>query len=122
MLLFAFTANAQRYLRGEIKDEKNQPLQNVKIRLHSNNHLYFTGPTGGFGITTNSVYDSLTLNLDGYEPKTLKVNSDQWQYITLKILPSNVNKNKPRLISVTKDLNQTSRLNWYVSDETYFQL
>ncbi len=122
MLLIAFTSNAQRYLRGEIKDEKNQPLQNVKIRLHSNNHLYFTGPTGGFGITTNSVYDSLTLNLDGYEPKTLKVNSDQWQYITLKILPSNVNKNRPRLISVTKDLNHTSRLNWYVSDETYFQL
>ncbi len=122
LLLIAFTSNAQRYLRGEIKDEKNQPLQNVKIRLHSNNHLYFTGPTGGFGITTNSVYDSLTLNLDGYEPKTLKVNSDQWQYITLKILPSNVNKNRPRLISVTKDLNHTSRLNWYVSDETYFQL
>ena len=122
LLLIAFTANAQRYLRGEIKDEKNQPLQNVKIRLHSNNHLYFTGPTGGFGITTNSVYDSLTLSLDGYESKTLKVNSDQWQYITLKILPSNVNKNRPRLISVTKDLNQTSRLNWYVSDETYFQL
>lgn len=122
ILLFAFTANAQRYLRGEIKDEKNQPLQNVKIRLHSNNHLYFTGSTGGFGITTNSVYDSLTLSLDGYEPKTLKVNSDQWQYITLKILPSNVNKNRPKLISVTKDLNQTSRLNWYISDETYFQL
>ena len=122
ILLFAFTANAQRYVRGEIKDEKNQPLQNVKIRLHSNNHLYFTGSTGGFGITTNSVYDSLTLSLDGYEPKTLKVNSDQWQYITLKILPSNVNKNRPKLISVTKDLNQTSRLNWYISDETYFQL
>lgn len=122
LFLIAFTANAQRYLRGEIKDEKNQPLQNVKIRLHSNNHLYFTGPAGGFGITTNSVYDSLTLSLDGYEPKTLKVNSDQWQYITLKILPSNVNKNRPKLISVTKDLNQTSRLNWYISDETYFQL
>jgi Ca-activated chloride channel family protein len=122
LLLLAFTSNAQNYLRGEIKDEKNQPLQNVKIRLHSNNHLYFTGPTGGFGITTNSVYDSITLSLDGYESRTLKVNSDQWQYITLKISPSNVNKNRPKLISVTKDLNQTSRLNWYVSDETYFQL
>ena len=122
LLLFVFTANAQNYLRGEIKDEKNQPLQNVKIRLHSNNHLYFTGSMGGFGITTNSVYDSLTLSLDGYESKTIKVNCDQWQYITLKISPSNVTKNRPKLISVTKDLNQTSRLNWYISDETYFQL
>lgn len=122
LLLLAFTAGAQHYLRGEIKDEKNQPLQNVKILLHSNNHLYFTGPTGGFGITTNLVYDSVTVNMEGYESRTLKVNTDQWQYITLKILPSNVSKNRPKLISVTKDLTQTSRLNWYISDETYFQL
>jgi Ca-activated chloride channel family protein len=122
LLLLAFTARAQHYLRGEIKDEKNEPLQNVKILLHSNNHLYFTGPTGGFGITTNSVYDSLTVSLEGYESKTLKVNSDQWQYISMKILPSNVSKSRPKLISVTKDLTQTSRLNWYISDETYFQL
>ena len=74
ILLLAFTANAQYYLRGEIKDEKNQPLQNVKILLHSNNHYYFTGSYGGFGITTNNKIDSLTVCLDGYEPKTVKVN------------------------------------------------
>jgi Ca-activated chloride channel homolog len=118
----AFTANAQYYLRGEIKDEKNQPLQNAKILLHSNNHFYFTGSFGGFGITTNAQFDSLTVSLDGYEPKTLKVNSEQWQYIILKILPSNVNSNRPRLISVTKNLDQTSKVRWYVDDETYFQL
>ena len=122
LLLFAFTANAQYYLRGEIKDEKNQPLQNVKIRLHSNNHLYFTGPTGGFGITTNLLYDSLTISLEGYDAKTVKVNSEQWQYISLKILPSNVSSNRPKRISITKDLNQTSRLNWYINEETYFQM
>jgi Ca-activated chloride channel homolog len=122
LLLLALTAQAQHYLRGEIKDEKNQPLPYVKILLHSSNRLYFTGPTGGFGITTNSVYDSITVSLEGYESKIMKVNSDQWQYINMKILPSNVNKNRPKLISVTKDLTQTSRLNWYISDETYFQL
>ena len=122
LLLLAFTANAQYYLRGEVKDEKNQPLQNVKIRLHSNNYYYHSGTNGGFGITTNILIDSLTFNLDGYEPKTVKVNAEQWQYITLKILPSNVSSNRPRLISVTKNLDHTSKVRWYINDETYFQL
>lgn len=122
VLLLAFAANAQYYLRGEIKDEKNQPLQNVKILLHSNNHIYYTGPSGGFGITTNTLYDSLTLNLDGYEQQTVKVNCEQWQYISLKVLPSNVNRNRPKLISVTKNFNQTSKVQWYIDNETYFQL
>ncbi len=122
LVLLVFTANAQYYLRGEIKDEKNQPLQNVKILLHSKNHIFFTGPAGGFGINTHLLFDTITLSLDGYETKTVKVNSEQWQYLSLKISPSNVTKNRPKLISVTKDLNHTSRLNWYVDDETYFQL
>ena len=121
-LIMAFSANAQYYLRGEIKDEKNQPLQNVKILLHSNNHYYFSGTSGGFGITTNNLTDSISLSMDGYEVLTVKVNSNQWQYITLKVLPSNVNKNRPKLISVTKNLQQTSRVKWYINEETYFQM
>lgn len=122
LLLLAFSANAQYYLRGEIKDEKNQPLQNVKIILHSNNHLFYSGSSGGFGITVNTPYDSLTLSLDGYESKSVRVKCDQWQYINLKILPNNVNIYRPKLISVTKDLTQTSRIRWYIDNETYFQL
>ncbi len=117
-----FTANAQYYLRGETKDEKNQPLQNVKILLHSNKHCYFSGTSGGFGITTNIQYDSVSISLDGYEAQTVKVNSEQWQYIILKVLTSNVSSNRPKLISVTKNLNQTSKVRWYINDETYFQL
>lgn len=122
LLLVAFAANAQYYLRGEITDEKNQPLQNVKILLHSKNQYFYSGTGGGFGITANTLYDSLTLFMEGYESKSLKVNCDQWQYISLKVLPSNVNRNRPKLISVTKNLEQTSRVKWYIDNETYFQL
>ncbi len=122
LVLLATTVNAQYYLRGEIKDEKNQPLQNAKIHLHSNKHVYYSGPNGGFGITTNTLHDSVTVSLDGYETKTVKVNSEQWQYIILNILPSNVSSNRPKLISVTKNLDQTSRVRWYINNETYFQL
>jgi len=122
LVLLTSTVNAQYYLRGEIKDEKNQPLQNVKIHLHSNNHVYYTGAYGGFGITTIALHDSVTVSLDGYETKTVKVNSEQWQYIVLNILPSNVSSNRSKLISVTKNLDQTSRVRWYINSETYFQL
>ena len=118
----AFTANAQYYLRGETKDEKNQPLQNVKILLHSNKHCYFSGTSGGFGITTNIQYDSVSVSLDGYEAQIVKVNSEQWQYIILKVLTSNVSSKRSKLISVTKNLDQTSKVRWYINDETYFQL
>lgn len=121
-LLLAFTARAQYYLRGEIKDEKNQPLRNAKIILHSNNHIYFSGTSGGFGITTNYLMDSLTIGLDGYEPRSVKVNCEQWQNIILKILSSNVSSNRPKLISITKNAEYTSRVKWFVDNETYFQL
>jgi len=125
IILFAAAAsiaNAQYYLRGEVKNEKNQPLANVKIIVHSNHSLYYSGVSGGFGITTKTPFDSLSFNMEGYEPKTVKINADQWQDVNLKTLPSNVNRNHPRLISVTKNLNQTSKYRWYVNDETYFQL
>ncbi len=117
-----FTARSQYYLRGEVRDEKNQPLPNVKILLHSSSRVYFSGNTGGFGITTNVLMDSLSISLEGYEPKSVKVNSEQWQNIILKILPSNVNSNRPRLISVTKNLEHTCKVKWFIDNETYFQL
>jgi Ca-activated chloride channel homolog len=122
LLSLASYASAQYYIRGEVKNEKNQPLPNVRIILISTQQQYFSGTTGGFGITTKNSTDSLSFSLDGYETKTVKANADQWVNIMLKILPSTVNRNRPKLISVTKNLNQTSKYHWFVSNETYFQL
>jgi Ca-activated chloride channel homolog len=118
----ALLANAQYYIRGEVKDEKNQGLGNVKIILHSNHSLYYSGSSGAFGITTKSLIDSMSFSLDGYETKTIKINADQWQTVNLKIAASSVNRNRPKLISVTKNFNQTSKYHWFVNNETYFQL
>lgn len=116
------SAHSQYYIRGEVKDEKSQPLQNVRIVQHSSHIQYYSGASGGFGITSKILNDSLTFNLEGYESKTLKVNAAEWQTINLKVLPSVANKNRPRLISITKDLKQSTRYKWFVSNETYFQL
>lgn len=116
------TINAQYYLRGEIKDEKNLPLQNVKMLMHSNRMLYYSGTTGGFGITTTTLKDSLTLTLDGYEMKTVAIKADVFQSITMKTLSSNSSKNRQKLISISKDQTQSYKFNWFVSDESYFSL
>lgn len=105
-----------------MKDEKKQPLTNVKIFLHSTRSLFFSGSMGGFGITTKNINDTLTFNLDGYESKTVKINADQWQDINLKTLPTNINRHRPKLISVTKNFNQTTKFHWFINNETYFQL
>ncbi|MDB5278863.1 MAG: von Willebrand factor type [Ferruginibacter sp.] len=115
-------ANAQYYLRGEIKNEKSELLQNVKILLHSDKNVYYSGTSGGFGISCHSSYDSVTLIADGYETKSFGVKTDIFQQLILKSLSANVTKNRPKLISVTKDRDFSSTYTWYVSDESYFSL
>ena len=113
---------AQYYLRGEIHDEKNEALQNVKIILHSDKLLYYSGTTGGFGISAAYKYDSLTLSKDGYETKSVRISGDAFLEIMMKPTTTNANRNRPKLISVTKDQSLSSKYSWFVSDESYFSL
>jgi Ca-activated chloride channel family protein len=122
VLFLTLSSNGQYYLRGEVKDEKNQPLQNVRIYSITDHLLYSSGQSGGFGIPYRKLYDSLSFNIEGYEEKIVRVKTDVWQDIILKLLPGNTNRGKPKLISITKDVKQTSRLHWLTGDETYFQL
>ena len=122
IIIVAAAANAQYYIRGEVKNEKNQTLSNVKIIVHSNHQLFYSGGSGEFGITTKALIDSLSFSMDGYEAKTVKINAEQWQSVNLKISASYVSRNKPKLISVTKNFSQTKKYNWFVNNETYFQL
>jgi Ca-activated chloride channel family protein len=120
--VIANVAIGQYYLRGEIKDEKNKPLSNAKIFVHSSRTLFTSGSSGDFGINEKVLYDSLTITLDGYEKTTVKVKTDQWQKIILKLTADAVSKNQPKLISMTKDMSQSSIRQWFAGDETYFQL
>ena len=73
VLSVAESASAQYYLRGEIKDEKNQGLQNARIFLQSAKTIYYSGTYGGFGFNIAKLHDSLTINLDGYATKCVRV-------------------------------------------------
>ena len=120
--LIATAAHSQYYLRGSIRDEKNESLQNVRILLLSSKTGCISGQDGSFGIITKARYDTVTVSLEGYESQTLRVQADLWQNIVLKLSAEAVYKNRPRLISFTSDKKNSSRFNPFVSDETYFKL
>jgi Ca-activated chloride channel homolog len=117
-----YNANAQFFLRGVVRDEKSVPLVNAKIFLHSTKAGAMTDRDGSFGTNTTLQYDSITVTLDGFEKQTLRVKTDVWQNIVLKISAATLVKNKPKLISFTKDATSKSRFNPSISDETYFKL
>jgi len=116
------TASAQYYLRGEVRDEKNTPLANARIMLHSNGYLYYAGSSGAFGIPCTKVLDSITVSIDGYTPYSVKIHAAQFQSIILRTLYSSVNLQKNRLLSFTKDFKMEDRLNENVGSESYSSL
>ncbi len=120
--LLAFTARSQYYFRGEITDDKNHPLQNVRIQVYSTHAIYYSGSRGNFLCYSSNKVDSLTFLLDGYELKTIKAVSDTWISVVLKVLPAGYNKNKPKLISITKDHSFKNKFSGTIDNETYFQL
>ncbi len=123
LLLFSSGSGlAQYYLRGEIKDEKGKGISNARIYIHSARTINYSGSFGSFGFNVLNLHDSLTVSSEGYESKTLKIRSDQWQEIILKLSAADANRNKHKLISVTRDHRQEAKFKWFVGDETYFQL
>lgn len=121
--LFVFTSvSAQYYLRGEIMDEKNNPLQNVRIIMQSTRSSYFSGSGGGFGIATAQQSDSLDLYVEGFEPLSLRVNTTEYQKIVMKMLPYMASVQKQYLVSFTQNPLGLNSRKMYVADETYSPL
>ncbi|HXB92382.1 MAG TPA: von Willebrand factor type A domain-containing protein [Puia sp.] len=120
-LLF-YTSFAQYYLRGEVKDENNNLLPNVKIILHSSGNVYHSGSSGAFGIPVPQPTDTLTLSIDNYQTLTAKVNADQYQTLQLRILYRPPAAPAKKLLSLTKDLKPGDWKGWTVGGETYSSL
>ncbi|TAH02852.1 MAG: VWA domain-containing protein [Sphingobacteriales bacterium] len=110
---------AQYYIRGEVKDEKNNGLQNVKIILHSTSLPYATGVGGAFGILSSKVSDSLSFYLEGYEPLHVSVNTSKFQSLQMKMQPFTASLQKHTLLSVTADMRLKADKQWVAGDETY---
>ena len=89
-LLISFSAQCQQYyLRGEVKDESGNPLQNVTILHVRSGFVYKSGFIGSFGITIGQQVDTFNFSLDGYRPEKVVANSDQYLTVQLKLAPDN---------------------------------
>jgi Ca-activated chloride channel family protein len=122
LLFFIQQTSAQYYIRGDVKDEKNVPLQNVKIYMPSTTSVYSSGVTGGFGIPTSNVTDSLVFSLDGYITQSVRIKTSEYQHIVLKITPSRANTHKQKLVSLTTGVHGNIIPISYYKDESYSSL
>lgn len=122
-LCLCTTVTAQYYLRGEIMDDKNNPLQNVRIIVYSTGYPHFSGVGGAFGITVSQKTDSLSFSLDGYESVSFKVNNtNEYQKIVLKMLPYTASLQKQYLLSYTTAAGGLFTHKMSIADETYSAL
>lgn len=122
-LLF-YSSRAQFYLRGEVKDENNSLLPDVRILLHSSGYLYHSGSSGAFGIPIPSSTDTVTLSADGFQTLVMPVDASRYQFIKMRPV-SGVASSAPirrGLLSLTKDVKATDRKDWTVGSETYSSL
>jgi len=112
--------SAQYYIRGEVRDDKGNPLQNVKIILYSTGITYSSGIGGQFGILSSNPKDSLGFALEGYEPFALTSDAARYQNIMLKMMPFTASLQKHPRLSMTKDLDMKGeRTRLAAGDETY---
>ncbi|HEX7905229.1 MAG TPA: von Willebrand factor type A domain-containing protein [Chitinophagaceae bacterium] len=117
----SFSVHAQQYyIRGEVKDESGNALQNVTIIHHSTGYLYKTGAYGTFGIVSTQQIDTFTFKLDGYRTEKVVANADNYINLKLKLIPVNItNVRRDKLLSQTKDLEREEQRKWFAGDETY---
>lgn len=99
--MLVLQAAAQYYIRGEAKDMNGNGLQNVKIYRPSTRSIYYSGISGGFGIPSSSLYDSLEFSKIGYRPVYVKINTEEYQHIQMEPLDDPVNIHKNKLVSLT---------------------
>ena len=115
-------AFSQYYLKGQVRDEAGNPLQNATIYLHSSGYLYYSGAEGGFGIITSRRIDTLTISIDGFQKQKLSADANFFVEIRLKKAPVNKSARANKLASMTQNLKRETQQQWFSGDETYASL
>jgi Ca-activated chloride channel family protein len=115
-------SKAQYYLRGEIKDDKNNLLPYVRIYVHSTGAFFYSGSSGSFGIPSSVKSDSATFSLNSFQTKTIALADGRYEYISLTPVPSRLVKRQDKLLSLIRDKKNDKDLLNRENGETYSQL
>ena len=123
-LLISISPRCQQfYLRGEVKDESGNPLQNVTILHVRSGFVYKSGSIGSFGISISQQVDTFKFSLDGYRPEKVIANADNYLTVQLKIAPANRTTTRVnKLLSFTRGIAREEQKKWFTGDETYASL
>jgi Ca-activated chloride channel family protein len=89
-------------MKGEVRDEMGNALQNVNILLHSTGYVYHSGTTGAFGIVTAKQFDSLTFYADGYQKHTATASATGFISVVLKRAAATKNTHRLQAVIVYK--------------------
>lgn len=124
LLCLSSSLSAQQYyLRGEVKDEAGNVLQNVVITQLRTGYLYRSGSSGTFGITTNFLVDSFQFAHPGFRTEKVAANAEQFLSVKLKAAPAAANSARPyKLLSLTKGMLKEDHRKWFAGDETYVSI
>lgn len=122
-LLAVTTAQAQYYLRGEVKNERGQWLQGAKINLSSKGSFpYYSGSSGTFGISVSTITDTIRISRDGYEDLTMVIDTRKFQSLLMKMLPTTAHLYNRKLASLTTNLRRQKNNSFSVLGESYSNL
>lgn len=122
LLLCLSAASQQYYVRGEVKDESGNILQNVVILQHRTGYVFRSGSSGTFGILAHQQIDTFSFTLDGYQKECIVLNADKYASVKLKRLSASSSSSRGKLSSLTRNLNNEEQRHWYAGDETYASL
>lgn len=109
----------QYYVRGEVKDEAGNILQNVFILQHKTGYVFRSGTSGTFGIVSNQQIDTFSFAMEGYCREKVVVDADKYISVRLKKLNGGTSFRKDKLSSQIKDLERDEQKTWLTGDETY---
>jgi Ca-activated chloride channel homolog len=114
-----FGSSQQYYIKGQVKDETGNGLQNVTIRLHSSPYIYYSGTEGSFGIIGMDQTDTLIFARDGFEKEKVTVKATDFIDVKLKKTTANLTAPVNKLVSLTTNLGRDVQQKWFTGEETY---
>jgi Ca-activated chloride channel homolog len=121
-ILLANSSQAQYFLKGNVRDIKGAPLNKAKIYFVSNKQTLLSDYDGSFGLASKLPTDTIVVSLSGYDTKKILVGTLECHRVMLNISEEAAARNKPKLISFTKDVKAKERHSTFLNSETYFKL
>jgi Ca-activated chloride channel family protein len=119
LFFFPLLAFSQYYLRGQVKDEAGNVLQNAVIFHYSTGYYYYSTTEGTFSIPSDKKKDSITVSLEGYLKQKLAIADNTFLDIRLRKTAFAKNTSVNKLVSFTQNLKRETQTQWFTGDETY---